>query len=106
MKNQKFYLLIKVAKKIESISYAEMLDIADEGAKVLHYRCVEVGEKFKVPMVAKSTFNEGTGTAINSEIEGVVVKSIVKGKKDFEVTVEFESGSKRMLASFAKLKKC
>lgn len=34
------------------------------------------------------------------------VKEITKGKKDFEVTVEFESGTKRMLASFAKLKKC
>ena len=33
----------KIAKKIDTISYAEMLDIADEGAKVLHNRCVEVG---------------------------------------------------------------
>lgn len=37
----------KIAKKIDSLSYTEMLDIADEGAKVLHNRCVEVGEKFR-----------------------------------------------------------
>ena len=37
-----------------------MLDIADEGAKVLHNRCVEVGEKFGVPIVAKSTFKSNS----------------------------------------------
>ena len=47
----------KVARKINTISYTEMLDIADEGAKVLHNRCVEVGEKFNVPIISKSTFN-------------------------------------------------
>ena len=68
----------KVAKKIDTISYTEMLDIADEGAKVLHNRCVEVGEKFNIPIIAKSTFIENSGTLINNKIEGSLVKSIVK----------------------------
>ena len=68
----------KIAKKIDTISYTEMLDIADEGAKVLHNRCVEVGEKFKVPIIAKSTFNNNEGTTINNKIEGGYVKNIVK----------------------------
>lgn len=68
----------KIAKKIDNLSYTEMLDIANEGAKVLHNRCVELSEKFKVPIVAKSTFNENNGTIINSTIEGEYVKSIVK----------------------------
>ena len=68
----------KIAKKIDTISYTEMLDIADEGAKVLHNRCVEVGEKFSVPIVAKSTFNENSGTLINNKIETGLVKNIVK----------------------------
>lgn len=68
----------KIAKKIDTISYTEMLDIADEGAKVLHNRCVEVGEKFNIPIVAKSTFIENSGTLINNKIEGCTVKSIVK----------------------------
>lgn len=68
----------KVAKKINTISYTEMLDIADEGAKVLHNRCVEVGEKFSVPIIAKSTFNNNDGTVINDKIEGGYVKNIVK----------------------------
>lgn len=68
----------KVAKKIDEISYSEMLDITDEGAKVLHNRCVEVGERFNIPIVAKSTFIENSGTLINNKIEGGIVKSIVK----------------------------
>ena len=72
---------VTIAKKIDNISYTEMLEIADEGAKVLHNRCVEVGEKFNIPIVAKSTFKEGKGTTINNKIEGVVVKNIVKNDK-------------------------
>lgn len=68
----------KLAKKIDELSYIEMLDIADEGAKVLHNRCVEVGEKFGIPIVAKSTFNNNEGTTINNKIEGSYVKNIVK----------------------------
>ena len=68
----------KIAKKIDTISYTEMLDIADEGAKVLHNRCVEVGEKYNIPIIAKSTFIENSGTLINNKIEGSTVKSIVK----------------------------
>ena len=68
----------KIAKKIDTISYKEMLDIAGEGAKVLHNRCVEVGEKFNVQIVAKSTFNNNEGTIINDKIEGGCVKNIVK----------------------------
>ena len=73
---------VKIAKKIDTLSYQEMLDIADEGAKVLHNRCVEVGEKFNVPIIAKSTFKSGEGTEINNKnIEGVVIKNIVKNDK-------------------------
>ena len=72
---------VTIAKKIDSISYTEMLDIADEGAKVLHNRCVEVGEKFNIPIIAKSTFKQGQGTTINNKIEGVIVKNIVKNDK-------------------------
>ncbi len=73
---------VTIARKIDSLSYKEMLDISDEGAKVLHNRCVEVGEKFGVPIIAKSTFKEGNGTEINDKpIEGTVIKNIVKNDK-------------------------
>ena len=71
---------VKSAKKIEEISYDEMLEISSEGAKVLHNRCIEIGEKYDVPIVAKSTFSNGSGSIINSKkcLEGTVVKNIVK----------------------------
>ena len=66
------------AKKIENLSYEEMMQLSSEGAKVLHNRCVEVGEKFKIPIITKSTFNEEKGTVISDKIEENKVKSIIK----------------------------
>ena len=68
----------KVARKINTLSYTEMLDIADEGAKVLHNRCVEIGDKFKIPIITKSTFNNKAGTIITDIIEENTIKSVVK----------------------------
>ena len=50
----------KEAKKIAALSYNEMLNISNEGAKVLHNRSVEIGDKFKIPIITKSTFNNKT----------------------------------------------
>lgn len=69
---------IEVPKKIEKLSYREMLELSNEGAKVLHNRCVEIAEKFNVEINTKSTFNENIGTKVCGEIEGEYVKSIVK----------------------------
>lgn len=94
---------VKIARKIDSISYSEMLDIADEGAKVLHNRCVEVGEKFNIPIITKSTFKEGNGTIINDKIEGAKVKNIVKNDKLISVHGTAENYS---LEIFNKIYKC
>lgn len=66
------------AVKLKELSYDEMLDISNEGAKVLHNRCVELGKKFNIPIMAKSTFNEDEGTIVNNKIEAQKVKSLVK----------------------------
>lgn len=66
------------AKKLSALSYEEMLELSSEGAKVLHNRCVEIGEKFKVPIITKSTFNNKPGTVISDIMEENTVKSIVK----------------------------
>ena len=68
----------KNTKKLSSLSYEEMLEISSEGAKVLHNRCVEIGDKFKIPIITKSTFNDKPGTVISDVIEENKVKSIVK----------------------------
>lgn len=71
---------VKNTKKIDEISYDEMLEISSEGAKVLHNRCIEIGEKYDIPIIAKSTFSNSTGTIIHNKkcLEGTVVRNIVK----------------------------
>lgn len=69
---------IQNTNKLENVSYEEMLDISNEGAKVLHNRCVEIGEKFNIPIVTKSTFNNKEGSVISKRIEENKVKSVVK----------------------------
>ena len=69
---------VENTKKLENLSYEEMMQLSSEGAKVLHNRCVEIGEKFKIPIITKSTFNEKPGTVISDKIEENKVKSIIK----------------------------
>ncbi|MDR2251632.1 MAG: aspartate kinase, partial [Endomicrobium sp.] len=59
--------LVKDAKKLEYISYDEMLEMAGSGAQVLQSRSVEVAKKFGVEIHARSTFSENQGTIITSE---------------------------------------
>ena len=55
-----------------------MSEISNEGAKVLHNRCIEIGEKYKIPIITKSTFNNKPRTVISDIIEENTIKSIVK----------------------------
>ena len=64
--------------KLPKISYEEMRCLSSEGAKVLHDRCVEIGEKYNVPIITESTFNDKPGTVISHDIESSGVKSIVR----------------------------
>ena len=84
---------IKNSKKLSALSYEEMLEISSEGAKVLHNRCIEIGEKFKIPIITKSTFNNKPGSVINNKIEGTSVKSIVKNDNIIYVTAKAEKYS-------------
>ena len=85
------------AKKIEELSYDEMLDLSNEGAKVLHNRCVEIAQKFNVLIETGSTFNNNIGTQINDKIEESAVKSIVKNDNLFLITLKYENYNADML---------
>ena len=69
---------VENAKKLPVLAYNEMMKISSEGAKVLHNRCAEIGDKFKIPIITKSTFNNKAGTIITDIIEENTIKSIVK----------------------------
>lgn len=66
------------AEKLKNISYEEMQELSTEGAKVLHDRCVEIGEKYNVPIITESTFNDNPGTLITHKMESTGVKSVIK----------------------------
>ncbi|RUM66274.1 MAG: aspartate kinase [Sulfurospirillum sp.] len=66
------------AKKIEKISYDEMLEFASLGAKVLQNRSVELAKKLDVNLVTRSSFNNNSGTLITKE-ENIMEKPIVSG---------------------------
>ncbi|MBC3889310.1 aspartate kinase [Acetobacterium paludosum] len=70
--------VVEEASKIDEISYQEVLEMASTGAKVLHPRSVEMAEKFKVPLVVRSSYNYNEGTIIKEEVkmEKVLVRGI------------------------------
>jgi len=77
--------MITVAKRLDEISFDEMQEIADAGAKVLHNRCIQIGKKFDCDIIAKSTFAETGETKVCQAIESAEVKSIVKNEKLIEI---------------------
>lgn len=77
------------AKKIKQISYKEMSISSNEGAKVLHDRCVELAEKYNLPIIAGSTFSNENGTIIsNDTVEKNEIKSIIQNDNIVYVTVD------------------
>ena len=80
--------MITMAKRLDEISFDEMQEIADSGAKVLHDRCIQMGKKFDCDIIAKSTFSEEGGTKICQQIETSEVKSIVKNENLVMIEVD------------------
>ncbi|RDU73277.1 aspartate kinase [Helicobacter anseris] len=68
----------KNAKKIQKISYDEMLELASMGAKVLLNRSVELAKKWNIPLVTRSSFSLEEGTIILNE-EDIMEQAIVSG---------------------------
>lgn len=76
------------AKKIERISFEEMLELASLGAKVLQIRSVEVAMKYGVPVHVRSSFNEAPGTWVVGEeqsLESVTVRGVAYDKGEARV---------------------
>ncbi len=78
------------ARKIERISYEEMLEMSSMGAKVLQIRSVEFAKKYKVPVRVRSTFSSDPGTLVTQEddmMESVLVSGIAYDKDQARVTL-------------------
>ncbi|SMC35675.1 aspartate kinase [Desulfocicer vacuolatum DSM 3385] len=78
------------AKKINKISYEEMLEMAILGAKVLQIRSVEFAKKYNVPVHVRSSFNQEEGTMVvneSADMESVVVSGITCDKNEARITL-------------------
>ncbi len=79
------------ARKIERISYEEMLELASLGAKVLQIRSVELGMKYGVPIHVRSSFSDVEGTWVVPEeaaMERVVVSGVTASRDEAKITLE------------------
>ena len=84
--------MVTLAKRLDEISFYEMQEIADAGAKVLHNRCIQIGKKFGNDIIAKSTFTDEGGTRVCKGIETREVKSVVKNDGLITVIMNNKNG--------------
>ena len=78
------------ARKIEKVSYDEMLELASLGAKVLQIRSVEFAKKYDVDVHVRSSFNDNPGTMVTKEdkdMEAVLVSGIAYDKNEAKIAV-------------------
>ncbi|MEE9273747.1 MAG: aspartate kinase [bacterium] len=62
--------IVADARRIEKISYDEMMELASLGARVLQPRAVDLAAKYKLPLVVRSSFQEGEGTLMTADASG------------------------------------
>ncbi len=81
--------IVPTAKRIESLSSEETLELAAHGAKILHLRAVEYARRFGVPLHVRSSFSDKTGTWIyDGRREGAFVPSVVAAQLDDVVAAD------------------
>ncbi|MFH1878644.1 MAG: aspartate kinase [Candidatus Omnitrophota bacterium] len=82
--------IVKDARKLDTISYEEMLEMASLGAQVMQARSMEVAGKFNVPMHIRSSFDKVEGTMVTKEVkamEDVLVRGVTINRDEAKVTV-------------------
>ena len=82
--------VVPEARKLDRISYEEMLELASLGTKVLHSRSVELAMNLNVPLLVRSSFNDNPGTLVSKEdedMEKVVVSGVAYDKNQARVTI-------------------
>ncbi len=81
--------VVKDAKKLDEITYDEMLDLASLGAGVLHNRSVEMAKKYGVQLVVRSSLNNSEGTVVKEEVkmERMLVSGVACDKNTARIAV-------------------
>ncbi|MEA2626363.1 MAG: aspartate kinase [Candidatus Binatota bacterium] len=82
--------IVPHARKLERVSYDEMLELASLGAKVLQIRSVDFAKRYRVPVHVRSSFTEATGTLLTGEeksMEDVLVSGIAHDRDQAKITL-------------------
>ena len=81
--------MIENVKKLDNISYNEMIEFSSMGAKVLHNRCVEIAKKYNIKLYVKSTFEKNSlGTLVGkTNIEDMTVNGVIKDDYVSQITI-------------------
>lgn len=82
--------IVSNARKLDRVSYDEMLEMASMGAKVLEIRSVEFAKKYKVPVHVRSSFSDNPGTLLiheDTKMEHVLVSGIALDRDQARITL-------------------
>jgi aspartate kinase len=85
--------VVKKAKKIDWISFEDMLELASSGSKVLLHRCVEYARRYNIPIHVRSSFSGLQGTWVSSEpigdkkVEQAIISGVAHDTSEAKITV-------------------
>jgi aspartate kinase len=87
--------IVPTARRLDRITYAEMLEMAASGAKVLHLRCVEYARRYGLPIHVRSSFSDRTGTWVvagptsegEDDVEQPIISGVAHDRSEAKVTV-------------------
>ncbi len=85
--------IVPTARKLKSVTYEEMLELAASGAKVLHLRCVEYARRFNLPIHVRSSFSNLEGTWVvkdqpeGGSMEQAIISGIAHDKSEAQITI-------------------
>jgi aspartate kinase len=84
--------IVKNARRLDTVTYEEMLELAACGAKILHLRSVEYGRRYGVPIHVRSSFSTRTGTLVAGSMEDLpveqaIISGVAHDRSEAKVTV-------------------
>ncbi len=86
--------VVPAAKKLKTVTYDEMLELAASGAKVLHLRCVEYARRYDMPIHVRSSFSNNEGTWVvkdhpegGTDMEQAIIAGFAHDKSEAKITV-------------------
>jgi aspartate kinase len=85
--------VVPSARKLKSVTYDEMLELAASGAKVLHLRCVEYARRYDLPIHVRSSFSTNEGTWVvkdhpeGDQMEQAIISGIAHDKSEAKITI-------------------